>query len=205
MEQRSDEWFQARLSKCTASRISDVLAKIKSGESAARRNYKIQLVTERLTGTRAEDSFVSVAMQNGIDREPIARNLYSEKTGNTVIEVGFIDHPEIEYAGCSPDGIIELDEGTSVLEIKCPMDSTMVDIWMNKQVPSKWMPQIQFQLSVTGAKYCDFVAYSPNLPENLQLYIQRVERDELYIEQINSEVQLFMKEVEEIVNKLKGA
>ena len=205
MEQRSDEWFQARLSKCTASRISDVLAKIKSGESAARRNYKIQLVTERLTGARAEDSFVSVAMQNGIDREPIARNLYSEKTGNTVIEVGFIDHPEIEYAGCSPDGIIELDEGTAVLEIKCPMDSTMVDIWMNKQVPSKWMPQIQFQLSVTGAKYCDFVAYSPNLPENLQLYIQRVERDELYIEQINSEVQLFMKEVEEIVNKLKGA
>jgi len=205
MEQRSEEWFQARLSKCTASRVSDVLAKIKTGEAAARRNYKIQLVTERLTNMKAEDSFVSVAMQNGIDREPIARDLYSQKTGNTVIEVGFIDHPDIEYAGCSPDGIVELDEGTAILEIKCPMDSTMVDIWMNKEVPSKWMPQIQFQLSVTGAKYCDFVAYSPNFPENLQLYIQRVERDELYIDQINSEVKLFLSEVNEIVNKLKGA
>ena len=203
MDQRTDEWFQARLSKCTASRISDVLAKIKSGESAARRNYKIQLVTERLTGKRAEDVFVSTAMQNGIDREPMARDLYIQKTGKIVTEVGFIDHPDIAYAGCSPDGVIEADNG--ILEIKCPMDSTLVDVWMNKEVPSKWMPQIQFQLSVTGARYCDFVAYSPNFPDNLQLYIQRVERDELYIDQINDEVKLLLSEVNEIVNKLKGA
>ena len=203
MDQRTDEWFQARLSKCTASRISDVLAKIKSGESAARRNYKIQLVTERLTGKRAEDVFVSTAMQNGIDREPMARDLYIQKTGKIVTEVGFIDHPDIEYAGCSPDGVIEADNG--ILEIKCPMDSTLVDVWMNKEVPSKWTPQIQFQLSVTGARYCDFVVYSPNFPDNLQLYIQRVERHELYIDQINDEVKLLLSEVNEIVNKLKGA
>jgi len=203
MEQRTDAWFQARLAKCTASRISDVLAKIKTGESAARRNYKIQLVTERLTGKRAEDVFVSTAMQNGIDREPMARDLYVQKTGKIVTEVGFIDHPTIEYAGCSPDGVIEADNG--IVEIKCPMDSTLVDVWMNKEVPTKWMPQIQFQLSVTNAAYCDFVAYSPNFPDNLQLYVQRVERDELYIDQINDEVKLLLSEVNEIVNKLKGA
>jgi putative phage-type endonuclease len=202
MDQRTDEWYQARLSKCTASRISDVLAKIKYGEAATRRNYKIQLVTERLTNMKSEDSFMSVAMQNGIDREPIARQLFSERTGNIVTEVGFIDHPNIPYSGCSPDGVIESEN--SILELKCPMDSTMVDIWMNQQVPSKWLPQIMFQLSVTGAKFCHFAAYSPNFPENLQLYIQKVERDEDQIALINTEVQLFLQEVEDIVNKLKG-
>jgi len=68
MEQRSEEWFQARLGKVTASRVADVLAKIKSGESASRRNYKIQLVSERLTGERQE-TYINQAMQDGIDRD----------------------------------------------------------------------------------------------------------------------------------------
>ena len=41
IEQGTQEWHQLRLGKVTASRISDVLSKIKSGESASRRNYKI--------------------------------------------------------------------------------------------------------------------------------------------------------------------
>ncbi len=68
MEQRSDEWFAARLGFATASRMNDVLA---GPETAARRNYLIQLVTERLTGQQQE-SFSSTAMQRGTELEPVA-------------------------------------------------------------------------------------------------------------------------------------
>ena len=64
MEQRTEEWFSARLGKVTASRVADVLSKIKSGESASRKNYKMELVVQRLTG-KPQESFTNAAMEWG--------------------------------------------------------------------------------------------------------------------------------------------
>jgi len=197
MEQRSEEWFQARLGKVTASRVADVLAKIKSGESASRRNYKIQLVSERLTGERQE-TYINQAMQDGIDREFYARERYVQQHGE-VEEVGFIQHPTLE-AGASPDGMVGTD---GILEIKCPMGSTHTETLMTQEVPSKYVPQIQFQLLVTGRKWCDFVSYNPMFPENLQLFVKRVEADPVYQKELESEVKQFLSEVDDVINKLK--
>ena len=49
-EQRTPAWFAARAGRLTASRAKDMLAAIKTGEAAARRDLRIQLVVERLTG-----------------------------------------------------------------------------------------------------------------------------------------------------------
>jgi hypothetical protein len=54
-EQRSPEWFAARLGRLTGSRAADMLATIKSGEAAARRDLRVQLVVERLTSTLQEE------------------------------------------------------------------------------------------------------------------------------------------------------
>jgi putative phage-type endonuclease len=197
MEQRSEEWFQARLGKVTASRVADVLAKIKSGESASRRNYKIQLVSERLTGERQE-TYINQAMQDGIDREFYARERYVQQYGE-VEEVGFIQHPTLE-AGASPDGMVGTD---GILEIKCPMGSTHTETLMTQEVPNKYVPQIQFQLLVTGRKWCDFVSYNPMFPENLQLFVKRVEADPVYQKELESEVKQFLSEVDDVINKLK--
>jgi putative phage-type endonuclease len=197
MEQRSEEWFQARLGKVTASRVADVLAKIKSGESASRRNYKIQLVSERLTGEKQE-TYVNQAMQDGIDREFYARERYVQQFGE-VEEVGFVKHPTLE-AGASPDGMVG-DDG--IIEIKCPMGSTHTETLMTQDVPSKYVPQIQFQLLVTGRKWCDFVSYNPMFPEHLQVFVKRVEADPVYQKELESEVKQFLKEVDDVINKLK--
>jgi len=77
MDQRSDEWFSARLGFATASRMNDALA---GPDTAARRNYLIQLVTEMLTGQQQE-SFSSAAMQRGTDLEPVARLAYEATHG----------------------------------------------------------------------------------------------------------------------------
>jgi putative phage-type endonuclease len=197
MEQRSEEWFQARLGKVTASRVADVLAKIKSGESASRRNYKIQLVSERLTGEKQE-SYINQAMQDGIDREIFARDRYVQQFGE-VEEVGFVKHPTLE-AGASPDGMVG-DDG--ILEIKCPMGSTHTETLMTQDVPSRYIPQIQFQLLCTGRKWCDFVSYNPMFPQHLQVFVKRVEADTVYQKELELEVKQFLGEVDDVINKLK--
>ena len=140
-------------------------------------------------------------MQWGTETEPQARMAYEAQTNNLVDEEGFIDHPSIANLGCSPDGLVG-DSG--LIEIKCPNSKTHIDTLLSGKAPSKYIPQMQTQMAVTGRKWCDFVSFDPRLPEDLQLFIVRVERDDEYIANLEKEVSAFLQEVDETVNKLKG-
>jgi putative phage-type endonuclease len=199
MEQRTEEWFAARLGKVTASRVADVLAKIKSGESASRKNYKMELVVQRLTN-KVEESFTNAAMEWGTEQEPFARMAYEAHTGTFVKEEGFVDHPTIEGFGCSPDGIV----GEGLIEIKCPNTATHIETVLENKAPSKYIPQMQCQMACTGAKWCDFVSFDPRVPEDLQLFVVRVERDQEYIDSMEVEVKQFLSEVLDLFNQLKA-
>ena len=199
MEQRTEEWFAARLGKVTASRVADVLAKIKSGESASRKNYKMELVVQRLTG-KPQESFTNAAMEWGTEQEPFARMAYEAHTGTFVKEEGFVDHPTIEGFGCSPDGIV----GEGLIEIKCPNTANHIETVLENKVPSKYIPQMQCQMACTGAKWCDFVSFDPRVPEDLQLFVVRVERDQEYIDAMEVEVKQFLSEVLDLFNQLKA-
>ena len=198
MIQGSQEWFAARLGKVTASRIRDVVAKIKTGEAAARRDYRIQLVTERLTG-RKEEGFTSADMQWGTDTEPLARSSYEAETGNLVAEVGMIDHPTIGMTGASPDGLVGAE---GMLEIKCPKTATHLQTLMEGSVPTQYIPQMQWQMAATGRQWVDFVSYDPRLPEQYQLFTVRVQRDEALIAEYEKEVVAFLKEVDATIEGL---
>ena len=205
IEQRTEEWFQQRLGKVTASRISDVIAKTKTGVSTSRQNYLIQLVSERLTGKKG-DSYVNQAMLDGIEREDAARKLYEIKRNISVSEVGFFEHPVLSMSGASPDGAVHAEiEGkyAGLIEIKCPIETTHTNTLMSKSVPSKYIPQMQWQLACTGASWVDFVSYNPNFPPELQLFISRVDRDQSYITELEVEVEKFLEEVEQTIIKLK--
>jgi putative phage-type endonuclease len=199
MEQRTEEWFAARLGKVTASRVADVLAKIKSGESASRKNYKMELVVQRLTN-KVGESFTNAAMEWGTEQEPFARMAYEAHTGTFVKEEGFVDHPTIEGFGCSPDGIV----GDGLIEIKCPNTANHIETVLENKAPSKYIPQMQCQMAVTGAKWCDFVSFDPRVPEDLQLFVVRVERDQEYIDSMEVEVKQFLSEVLDLFNQLKA-
>jgi putative phage-type endonuclease len=189
----------------TASRISDVIAKTKTGVSTSRQNYLVQLVSERITGKKG-DSFVNQAMLDGIERESAARELYERTRGVSVTEVGFFDHPTIAMSGASPDGAVNAEEDgkyAGLIEIKCPIETTHTNTLMSKSVPSKYIPQMQWQLACTGAKWVDFVSYNPNFPEELQLFVARVDRDDTYIGELEAEVIKFLDEVEQTIIKLK--
>jgi len=203
----NEAWLAQRIAKVTASRISDVIAKTKTGVSTSRQNYLIQIVTERLTGKKADSGFVSQAMLDGIERESAARELYERTRGVSVTEVGFFDHPIIKNSGASPDGAVNAEEDgkyAGLIEIKCPIETTHTNTLMSKSVPSKYIPQMQWQLACTGAKWVDFVSYNPNFPEGeLQLFVARVDRNDDMINELETEVIKFLDEVDQTIIKLK--
>ena len=198
MEQRTEEWFAARLGRVTASRIADVVAKTKTGYGADRANYMAQLVCERLTGQRAE-GFTSKAMQHGTDTEPRARGAYELVTGNTVVEVGFIARDDMA-AGASPDGLVGED---GLIEIKCPNTATHIDYLLKGSVPGNYKLQMQWQMACTGRQWCDFVSFDPRLPVDLEMWIKRVDRDEALIADLEAEVRKFLGELDEMLDKLE--
>ena len=202
MEQRTDEWFESRLGKATASRIADIIAKTKTGPSASRENYAVQLVLERITQSKGE-SYTNAAMQWGTETEPMARQQYELKRGVFVDEVGFIDHPTIAMSGASPDGLVGAD---GLVEIKCPNSATHMETLVNRKIPSKYIPQMMWQMACTGRNWCDFVSFDPRFPENLQIFVERIEYDPTYVRMLELEVGQFLDEVEkkvEILRQLK--
>lgn len=198
IEQGTPEWLAQRLGKVTASRVSDIIAKTKTGVSASRANYLAQLVAERLTG-QAADTFKSGAMQHGTETEPQARMAYEAETGLMVTEVAMIQHGTIEMAGASPDGLVGED---GLVEIKCPDTSTHIATLMADKAPSQYIPQMQWQMACTGRAWCDFVSFDPRMPEDMQLFIKRVQRDNALIAEYEAEVIKFLSDVQETVDKL---
>ena len=198
IEQRSPSWFAIRCGKVTASRVNDLMARTKTGYADSRDNYMAQLVCERITGKPAE-SYSNAAMQWGTEQEPFARAAYEAAKGVLVDEVGLIDHPFIEMSAASPDGLVSID---GMLEIKCPNTATHFDTLLNDKVPTKYITQMQWQMSCTGRKWCDFVSYDPRLPEHLQMFCQRVERDDTMIAELEKEIDLFLKELDAKIDAL---
>lgn len=198
-QQRSPEWLAERWGKITASRFNDVISKTKSGYAASRKNYLAELVIERLTPPPSDDDgYKNAAMQFGIDNEPVARLEYELVTGNTVDEAFFeLYNDDI---GASPDGYVG---EVGLIEIKCPNTATHIETLKRQEVPKQYIAQIQGQMMATGRDWCDFISYDPRLPENAQMFIKRVERDELYIKNLIEELTKFSAELQTEVEYIK--
>lgn len=197
-EQGSPEWLAARAGKVTASMISNVLAKL---ETAAYRDYQAQIVAELLTGKPQGSDFTNEAMQFGTEQEPFARSAYEVSRGIMVDEVGLVLHPTIDRAGASPDGLVGSD---GLVEIKCPKVATHLSYICAGVVPTKYRNQMLWQMACTERGWCDFVSFRPDLPEHLQLFVIRFQRDEVKIKELTTAVNSFLAQVDEMLKKLKG-
>ena len=197
--QGSNEWLQQRAGKVTASCVSAVMAKIKTGEAAARRDYKAQLVAEILTGKPQGDDYINAEMQFGIDTEPLARAAYEAEEGEMVDQVGLVIHPRIDRAAASPDGLVGK---SGLLEIKCPKVATHLTYLLDGVAPSKYQPQMLWQMACCEREWCDFVSFRPDLPDELQLFKVRFPRDDNRILEMEAEVTVFLGEVDQLIAKL---
>lgn len=201
-EQRSEMWLAARAGRATGSRAGDILAKLKSGgEAAVRRDYRLQLAVEVLTGRPQDGGYINVEMQRGIDCEPLALAAYEAQSGNVLRRTGFLAMNEVR-AGCSLDA--DVDDFAGIVEAKCPKSATHIAYLKGQKVPPEYVPQLTHNIWVTGAQWADFVSWDDRLPEGLQYFCVRVRREELDIKGYEAELTRFLAEVTIEVRDLQG-
>jgi len=165
-EQQTPEWYEIRKGKLTGSH-ADAIGNYGKGLET----YITELMAEYYSNANKE-IFSNEHTLRGIELEEHARNIYELETGNTVEQVGFVKYSD--YVGCSPDGIVE----DGVLEIKCHDDKKHFSIILNgaKEIPSKYIWQMQMEMLVCDKKWCDYVSFNPNFKKSI--VIIRIERDE---------------------------
>jgi len=197
-DQVTEEWKQARVGVPSGSKFSDIMAK---GGGATRATYLTALALERITGVR-EEFKTTFAMEQGTEREPFARSAYEAHTGQFVTEIGFCMHDTLQV-GVSPDGLVGKDGMT---EYKCPMPKTHLEYLRLDpgKCPTAYRWQVQGQLWVAEREWCDFVSYNPDFPENAQLIIRRVMRDENAINELEIEVLKFLGDIEREVEFIQS-
>ena len=192
--QGSPEWDQLRLGRATASNFGKVLAK---GDGKSRMTYMEELVTEFDEGVPTEH-ICTKHMKAGTEKEPLARRCYEQVNSCKVDEVGFIVLND--FVGGSPDGLVGKD---GIIEIKCPLSSTHVETILSEKMPTKHIPQVQGLLWVTGRQWCDFISFDPKVLSR-PIFCIRIERDKDYIATLAGNVAVFVKELKEMVDKIKG-
>ena len=184
-EQRTDEWYNIRKGKMTASNAETIIANGKGLET-----YIYNLMAEYYSSAEKEN-YINADMQRGIDLEPEARLEFEFYTNLDVQEVGFIEHNE--FIGVSPDGLIG-DDG--LIEIKCPNDSIYFKLLLSNNIKPEYIAQMQMQMYVTDRQYCYFVSYNPNFEKSL--YIKKINRDEEMIEKLKKGLERGTELIKEI-------
>lgn len=188
--QGTDEWYQVRLGKVTASCFSDVLNK-----GVGRKTYMLRLAAERLTGL-PQATYTNSVMEWGTQTEPEARAYYEQINNIVAPEVGFVQLND--WVGCSPDGLVDRD---GLVEIKCPNSTTHLQTIIDDKMQTKYIPQVQGQLWVCKRQWCDYVSFDPRMPDR-PFFCKRIERDEKYIAVLEAAVEQFVKELQEMISQI---
>ena len=201
--QGTEEWRKARASRVTASCVGDVLSRSRDrkSEGTTRANYKAQIIAEILTGQPQEDGYTNGYMEDGKEMEQFARAAYEVHTGQFVDQVGFVVHPRLERSGASPDGLVG-DKG--MVQIKCPKPAVHIGYKLACVVPSKYEPQLAWELETCEREWSDFVSYCPAFPAPVNLFVVRQMHDPKRAREITAEIIQFNREVDEIIEKLTG-
>lgn len=200
IEQQTPEWLQMRVGMCTASRVIDVVKRLKRNSSSGEKgdyckahyDYLQELVVERLTG-RAFDHYCTPAMEWGTENEPFARAAYELQTDASVQPVGFAMHPRIKWFGASPDSLVGED---GCLEIKCPTSGVHLEYLTAGVIPEEHAPQMMAEMACAERQWCDFVSFDPRMPRHLQLFVKRLHRNDELITAMENEIEKFLGDVE---------
>ena len=212
MEQRTDEWYEARAGKITASMMHVVMlprerGQFKTGprkgqdkpQLKALADYAHQLAAERLT-CKPRKQIKAYALDWGREVEPAAVAAYQAETGYIVTPCGFLTHPVHDFIGASPDFLVGEDGGG---EVKSPESSEVHLETLLTGLPPEHIEQIQGGLWVTGRNWWDFVSFHPDFPPEHRLYVQRVERDSAYLANLEAACLEMEADVQAILSQLQ--
>jgi hypothetical protein len=200
-EQSSPEWLQCRSGKITASRCKDARDTLKTGKPSQKQiAYAAQVAVERIAGKPVDQVFQNWQMKEGHVQEPLARSAYETTTGNLVQEVGAFATDDDHFL-YSPDGVVG-DDG--LIEIKSLFSPDRIVQIVGGDDYSDFIDQCMFGLWLTGRKWIDLIVWSPALESiGLSLVIKRIERDEIAIKSMESDLMSFASVVRQYESALR--
>ena len=161
--QRSPEWFEMRKGGITATGITAI-----NGTSPFKTAYRLWA---ELTGQVGEQAAGSAAQRGQLLEQAVA-DYYTAETGKKLRKSnGIVRLKEHPWAMASLDRTI-IGDPTGLVEIKTSTSSA----WALAPVPQMYVDQVQWQMFITGASYCDVAV----LLSGLVFRIERVEADPIY-------------------------
>lgn len=199
-EQRTDAWRLERAGNLTASTFKDIIAVRRDGKPTEARGKLMRVKAfERLAGI-AQHEVSSKSTDWGKDLEDAADEAYMVSTGGIIVPSPFLVHPQYDFIGASPDGLVGTDGG---VEKKCPHDEAVHILTWLEGMPEDHKPQVQGNMLVTGRQYWDFISYDPRQAEKLRLYVQRIPRDDAYCKDLLTKLLQFEVELRAMVETLR--
>lgn len=200
IDQNTDEWFQMRAGKLTSSKLGVIMANYGKAFGEPAKKYAVSIAIEQLTGMAIESSYSNDHMQRGHDQEPIARMLYEEYMFCNVSKGGFFTS---DFVGCSPDGLIN---DCGLIEIKSVIENIHFATVKRQSLDPSYKWQCIGNLMFTGRDWLDFVSYCSAFPEDKQLFVKRIWKDNLSEEfkMISIRVDEFKRLVEETKSTIKN-
>lgn len=150
VQQKTEGWHGLRKGRVTGSRIGSILG---LNPHQTREDVMREMVRDSLQLEREFKG--NEATQHGEAKEPFARVWYEKNNNVRVDEVGFIRHPDYEWIGVSPDGLVGFDGS---IEIKCPFYTrTPYSVFDPKK--KHYLAQCHLVMEVARVQWLDFVCY----------------------------------------------
>lgn len=190
-EQHSDDWYNIRLGKFTASKASVIHT-----AGTGLETYCFDIVAEILT-KKKKDTFQSQAMQQGNELEDVARTLFEMETGYEVEQVGFIEIDR--FSGCSPDGLII--NRSSGIEIKCPQDNTFAKYLYDDNVKPEHYAQMQMNMLFCECDKWFYMVYNPHFENSF--IIREIKADKEFQQKLVAGLNKGKDRVIEILTKIE--
>lgn len=195
LQAKSDRWKDERKFRFTASNFHRISRRVRNHDTLAE-----ELINPKPISARN--------LEHGRRYEPIALIAYEKymhKKGMPVkvLDCGFVVNKGHPILGASPDARV-IDAGCvhpyGIVEVKCPATKFQVtpldacsdpSFFMEKigddkcalKRSDKYYAQVQGQLAITGARWCDFVIYT-----KVGMYIQRITLDVPYWEDLKEKL-----------------
>jgi hypothetical protein len=201
VEQNTDEWLGLRGGRLTSSKLAVIMANFGKAFGEPAKKYAVNIAVEQLTGKPIASTYSNEHMERGHEQEPVARMLYEDQTFCTVDNGGFFGS---DFIGCSPDGLV-LDCG--VIEIKSVISSVHYANIKRQGVDPAYAWQCYGNLLFTGRDWLDFVSYCAEFPDDKNLYIHRLNKENCLdkFEMIKERIDQFKKLVAETKTTIKNS
>ena len=196
--QNSEAWQALRCGKATASNFGTFMANYGKAFGDPAKKYAVQIALERATGNKAENEYSNGHMERGHLLEPVARALYEQSYFVDVSNGGFFDCGD---HGDSPDGLVSND---GVIEIKSVTPVVHYNTLSRGKHDPAYTWQLVGHLDCTGRDWGDLVSFCPEFPEDKQLIVYRVDRDQMQqeLKMLAERRAEFIELVDEIYNRI---